>query len=72
MHISEEIDEEFVVTLFQGKYHKNLEARSNFEENGIKSVINAIRHLFDPAARLTHINDRLRTKVEEARPLIPK
>lgn len=70
MHISEEIDEEFVVTLFQGKYHQNLEARSTFEENGIKALINAIRYLFDPAARLAHINDRLRTKVEEARSLI--
>jgi len=70
MHISEEIDEEFVVTLFQGKYHQKLEAKSNFEENGIKAVINAIKHLFDPAARLNHINDRLRTKVEEARSLI--
>ena len=70
MHISEEIDEEFVVTLIQGKYHQNLEARSTFEENGIKALINAIRHLFDPAARLKHINDRLKSKVEEARSLI--
>ena len=70
MHISEEIDEEFVVTLFQGKYHQNLEARSTFEENGIKALVNAIRHLFDPSARLEHINDRLKTKVEEARSLI--
>jgi hypothetical protein len=70
MHISEEIDEEFVVTLFQGKYHQNLEARSTFEENGIKALINAIRYLFDPASRLNHINDRLQVKVEEARSLI--
>ena len=70
MHLSEEIDGEFVVTLFQGKYHKNLEARSNFEESGINGLINAIRHIFDPSSQLGHINDRLKAKVEEARSLI--
>lgn len=70
MHISEEIDGEFMVTLFQGKYHKNLEANSNFEESGINALINAIHHIFDPASELEHINDRLKVKVEEARSLI--
>jgi hypothetical protein len=70
MHISEEIDGEFVVTLFQGKYHKSLEANSNFEESGINSLINAIRHIFDPASHLGPINPRLQVKVEEARSLI--
>jgi hypothetical protein len=70
MHISEEIDGEFMVTLFQGKYHKNLEAKSNFEESGINALINAIRHIFDPASHLGHVNARLQAKVEEARSLI--
>lgn len=70
MHLSEEIDGEFVVTLFQGKYHKNLEAKSNFEESGINALINAIRHIFDPPSKLEYINDRLMAKVEEARSLI--
>ena len=70
LHLSEEIDGEFVVTLFQGKYYRDLEAKSNFEEKGINALINAIRHLFDPASQLEHINDRLKAKVEEVRSLI--
>ncbi len=70
MHISEEIDGEFMVTLFQGKYHRNLEAKSNFEESGINALINAIRHIFDPPSQLGHINERLKARVEEARSLI--
>jgi len=70
MHLSEEIDGEFQVTLFQGKYHLNLEAKSNFEESSINVMINAIRHIFDPGSQLERINDRLKMKVEEARSLI--
>lgn len=70
IHLSEEIDGEFVVTLFQGKYHKNLEAKSNFEESGITDLIDAIRHIFNPASQLGHINDRLKVKVEAIRSLI--
>ncbi len=70
MHLSEEIDGEFLVTLFQGKYHQNLEAKSNFEESGINCMINAIRHIFDPGSQLERINDRLKMKVEEVRSLI--
>ena len=70
IHISEEHDGEFTVSLFQGKYHNDLEGRSNFEENGVKALINAINHLFDPASKLQHINARLKAKVEEARSLI--
>ena len=70
MHLSEDIDGEVVVTLFQGKYHRKLDAKSNFEESGINALINAIRHIFDPSSQLGHINDRLMAKVEEARSLI--
>lgn len=70
MHISEEYDGEFTVTLFQAKYKNNLAGDSNFPEQGIESLINAIQSLFNPAARLEHINQRLLTKVEEARSLI--
>ena len=70
MHISEEYDGEFTVSLFQAKYKNNLEGYSNFPEEGIESVINAIQYLFNPAARLEHINERLLAKVEEARSLI--
>jgi hypothetical protein len=71
IHISEEYDGEFVVSLFQAKYkHKDLSGDSNFPETGIDSLIRAIRLLFDPAAQLQHINPRLLAKVEEARSLI--
>jgi len=70
IHISEEYDGEFTVSLFQAKYKHNLEGNSNFPEEGIKSLINAINYLFNPAAKLEHINQRLLVKVEEARSLI--
>lgn len=70
MHISEEYDGEFTVSLFQAKYKNDLEGNANFPENGINALINAIRFLFDPDAKLEHINQRLLTKVEEARSLI--
>ena len=70
MHISEEYDGEFTVSLFQAKYKNNLEGNANFPENGISSLIKAIQYLFNPAAILEHINPRLLAKVEEARSLI--
>ncbi|MCY7282006.1 MAG: AIPR family protein [Cyanobacteria bacterium CAN_BIN43] len=70
MHISEEYDGEFTVSLFQGKYKDKLEGNANFPEGGVTALINAIKYLFDPTARLEHINQNLATKVEEARSLI--
>lgn len=70
MHVTEEVDGEFVVTLFQAKYKAKLEGDSNFEENGVLALINAIRHIFDPSAELGSINDRLRVKVEAARSMV--
>jgi hypothetical protein len=70
IHLSEEIDGEFGVTLFQGKYDRSLKGDSNFGENAINAMIYAIRHIFDPSAELGAINERLKLKVEEARSLI--
>ena len=70
MHLTEEVDGEFGVTLFQGKYKTNLDGNSNFEENGINALINALRHIFDPSTELGFINERLKTKVEAARSMI--
>ena len=70
MHMTEEVDGEFVVTLFQGKYKAKLEGDSNFEENGVLALSNAIRHIFDPSSELGAINDRLKAKVEVARSMI--
>lgn len=70
MHLTEEVDGEFAVTLFQGKLKSNLDGFSNFEGNGINAMVNAIRHIFDPSAKLGAINDRLKVKVEAARSMI--
>ena len=70
IHFSEERDGEFIVSLFQGKYSRKLEGASNFPENGIKALINAIRHLFDPSSRLENLNQRLSARVEEIRSMI--
>lgn len=70
MHITEETDGEFAVTLLQAKYKASLDADANFPATAIDSLVNAIRHLFDPAAHLGGINDRLRAKVEDARSLV--
>jgi hypothetical protein len=71
IHISEEYDGEFTVSLFQAKYkHSDFSGNSNFPESGINSLIRAISLLFNPAAELQHINARLLAKVEEARSLI--
>lgn len=71
IHISDEHDGEFTVSLFQGKYKwKNLDGSSNFPEEGIKALINAIRYLFDPTLQIENVNDRLEPKIEDARSLI--
>ncbi len=70
IHISEEYDGEFTVSLFQAKYKNNLAGSSNFSEQGIESLIRAIQYLFNPAAKLDYLNQRLLAKVEEARSLI--
>lgn len=70
IHVSNEVDNEFTVTLFQGKYRRDLAGTSNFPENGIKQLIYAIHYLFDPSAQIGNINRHLYIKVEEARSLI--
>ena len=70
MHMTEEMDGEFGVTLFQAKYVNNLEGTAGFPESGLNALINAIRHLFDPSAELESINERLKFKVEAARSMI--
>jgi hypothetical protein len=70
MHMTEEIDGEFTVTLFQGKYKKALEGRSEFEATALEAMVNAVRHIFDPSSALEDINKRLKIKVEAARSMI--
>ena len=58
------------VTLFQGKYSRNLSKNSAFPEDGITKLVAACQYIFDPSATLQHINPRLNAKVEEIRSLI--
>ncbi|MBK9260114.1 MAG: AIPR family protein [Polyangiaceae bacterium] len=70
MDLSDIVEGEFTVTLFQGKYkHQNLEGNSHFEETGIIKAVQAVRYLFDPSADL-HVNPRLKARIEEIRSLI--
>lgn len=70
IHMSEERDGEFIVTIVQGKYKDNLEGTSGFPQTGIEKLVQAIRHLFDPASALTTINARLLARVEAVRSMI--
>lgn len=69
MHVGAVQDEEFTVTLFQGKYKQNLDGVSSYPENGVTKVIQAVGAIFDPDKRLT-LNDALKPRVEEIRSLI--
>lgn len=70
LHLSEVDDGEFTVTLFQAKYtHKNLDGKSNFPENSIKSLITLVSNIFDPNKPFT-MNPRLAPRIEEVRSLI--
>jgi hypothetical protein len=63
-------DGEFVVTLFQGKYHhENLEGVKGFPQNGVEKAVQAVRALFNPAAPVD-MNARLQAQIEEVRSLI--
>lgn len=63
-------DGEFVVTLFQGKYHhQNLDGVKGFPQSGVEKAVQAVRALFNPAAPV-NLNPRLQARIEEVRSLI--
>ena len=63
-------DGEFVVTLFQGKYHhQNLDGVRGFPQSGVEKAVQAVRALFNPAAPVD-LNQRLQARIEEVRSLI--
>jgi hypothetical protein len=63
-------DNEFVVTLFQGKYnHSNLDGTRAFPLDGVAKAILAVQVLFDPQQQIDP-NSRLAEAVEEVRSLI--
>ncbi|MDR0337113.1 MAG: AIPR family protein [Planctomycetaceae bacterium] len=70
IHIGDVVDDEFVVTFFQGKYKDNLEGNNQFPETEIDKAIATVSYLLDPKKPCDFLNDRLRPKIEEARSLI--
>ena len=69
LHFSEPDDGEFTITIFQGKYKRDLMGDANFPENGIKTAINMVGTLFDPSKSIT-LNQHLAPRIEEIRSLI--
>jgi hypothetical protein len=69
IEVSPVLDGEFAVTLFQGKYKRDLEGTGAFPENGVTKAIQAVGTLFDPNKQVT-LNQQLLTRVEEIRSLI--
>jgi hypothetical protein len=70
IHITDERDGEFVATIVQGKYSKDLAGRSGFPATGLEKLVQAVRYLFDPSSALHTVNDRLRARFEQARSMI--
>lgn len=63
-------DNEFVVTLFQGKYnHTNLDGTKAFPQSGVEKAILAVQLLFDPQRQINP-NSQLAKAIEEIRSLI--
>jgi len=70
IYVGDTIDLELPVTIFQGKYKKNLEADSNFPANEVQKVINTIWTIFDRDKDINTINPTLKAVIEEIRSLI--
>ena len=70
LHVGEVEDNEFLVTLFQGKYRINdLRGEANFPENDVQKVAGTVQVLFDPSRRVA-LNEKIAPKIEEIRSLI--
>jgi hypothetical protein len=69
LHIGDLQDNEFLVTIFQGKYKQKLDGLSHFPENSVIKLIDTVRALFDPYKKLTS-NPNLQSEIENIRTLI--
>jgi len=69
LHVGEVVNDEFTVTMFQGKYKNNLVGNAEFPENAIIKAVNTVATLFDPDKKV-ELNYALRPKVEEIRSLV--
>ena len=69
LHVGDVEDGEFLVTIFQGKYKKELGGEWNFPENGVEKAVNTVQVLFDPYRNVS-LNAKIKPKIEEIRSLI--
>ncbi len=70
IYIGDTTDLELPVTLFQGKYKKNLETDANFPATEVQKVVNAIWTIFDRNKDTRTVNPTLGAGIEEVRSLI--
>lgn len=69
LDMAEVENNEFLVTIFQGKYRRNLDGAANFPANEVKKIISTVRVLFDPQREIV-LNKQLMPKIEEIRSLV--
>ena len=69
IHFDEVIEGEFVVTLFQAKYHPDLAGDRAIKSDPVIKLINTINAIFDPDISLTGM-EHIKPPVEEIRSMI--
>lgn len=69
LYVQDVEDDEFHVTIFQGKYKQSLEGENAFPENDVIKIIDTVDTLFDPSKNVA-LNDAIRPKIEEIRSLV--
>ncbi len=70
IYVGDITDLELPVTIFQGKYKKNLNTDANFPPNEVQKVISTIWTIFDRDKDINTINPTLKAEIEEIRSLI--
>jgi hypothetical protein len=69
IHIGDITDGEFLVTIAQAKYSKNLAGTSGYPATAIGKIVQTVGHIFDPRSKL-RMHRRLEEQVAEVRGLI--
>ena len=70
LRIGDVEDDEFLVTLFQGKYKvKDLSGTANFPENSVRQALDTVQVLFDPY-RTIELNEKIKPKIAEIHSLV--
>lgn len=69
LHIGDVVDSEFIVTIVQSKYSKNLEGKDGYPANSIVRMIQTAQQLFDPQKKMA-VHPRLQEKIVEINALL--